>query len=370
MNKQIKVPFAVFEPMHEEIRAELRQAFEQVMDNSYYIHGEECRLFEQEFALYCGTKFCVGVGNGLEALALIMRAMDIGEGDEVIVPSNTFIATVLAVSHVGAMPIFVEPDISTYNIDPCLIEKKITAKTKAVIAVHLQGRPADMDSILEIAGKYKLKVIEDAAQAHGAKYKGNRVGNLGDAAGFSFYPGKNLGALGDGGCVTTNDEELAKKVRALSNYGSEIKYHHIYQGGNSRLDEMQAAFLRVKLKYLDKWNCVRREIARRYLEKIKNPLIVLPLESTKDYEHIYHIFAIRCPARDKIEEYLNRHGIGTVRHYPIPIHLQEAYRELGILEGELPIAEEISRTIVSIPMFYGMTEEQIEYVIKVLNGWR
>lgn len=367
MRKQRKIPFASFEAMHTEIRDELDQAYKQVMDSSYFIRGEQCRLFEEEFASYCDAKFCIGVGNGLAALTLILRAMEIGAGDEVIVPSNTFIATALAVSFAGAVPVFVEPDICTYNIDVRLIEEKITKKTKAMMAVHLQGRPADMDAICAIAKKYDLNVIEDAAQAHGARYKGRRVGALGDAAGFSFYPGKNLGALGDGGCVTTNDPVLAERVRALSNYGSDYKYHHIYQGVNSRLDEMQAAFLRVKLKCLDKWNRTRQNIAGRYHDGLEQSMFTLPLMSTEEYEHIYHVFAIRCLQRDELESYLYEHGIGTVKHYPVPIHRQEAYRGLNIAEGVLPVAEEISRTILSIPMYYGMTQEEVSYVIEVLN---
>ena len=242
----MKVPFATFEPMHNEIRKELDEAYKRVMDSNYFIQGNECKQFEQEFADYCGAKHCVGVATGLDAIYLILKAMDIKTGDEVIVPSNTFIATALAVSYTGATPVFVEPEIDTYNIDVTRIEEKITPNTKAIIAVHLQGRPADMDAVNEIAKKHGLKVLEDAAQAHGTKYKGRRVGALSDAAAFSFYPGKNLGALGDGGCVVTNDDDIASKVRALGNYGSDYKYHHIYQGTNSRLDEMQAAFLRVE----------------------------------------------------------------------------------------------------------------------------
>ena len=243
----MKIPFATFQTMHNEIRKSLDSAYKKVIESNYFIQGEECKNFEREFAEYCETKYCIGVGNGLDALFLILKALNIHQGDEVIVPSNTYIATALAVSYVDATPIFVEPDISTYNINPDLIEKKITSRTKAIIAVHLQGRAADMDRINEIAKKYNLYVIEDAAQAHGVLYKGKRVGSFGDAAGFSFYPGKNLGALGDGGCVVTNNEDIAKKVRALGNYGSDYKYHHIYKGNNSRLDELQAAFLRCKL---------------------------------------------------------------------------------------------------------------------------
>lgn len=363
----MKVPFVSFAPMHSEIRTELDDAYSRVIDKNYFIHGEECTLFEEEFAEFCGAKYCVGVANGLDALFLILKAMGISSGDEVIVPSNTYIATALAVSNTGALPVFVEPDINTYNIDVNRIEEKITSRTKAIIAVHLQGRAADMDEINRIAKKHNLRVIEDAAQAHGARYKGRRVGSLSDAAGFSFYPGKNLGALGDGGCITTNNKELADKVRALGNYGSDYKYHHIYKGVNSRLDELQAAFLREKLKKLDKWNNKRREIANIYLNQIKNPNIALPLKSDNIFEHIYHVFVIRCKERDKLEEYLNERGIGTVKHYPIPMHRQLAYKDLEICEGELPIAEEISRTVLSLPMYYGMTDEEVQYVIKSVN---
>lgn len=365
----MKIPFATFVPMHEEIRGELDQAYERVMNRSIFIQGEECGQFEKNFAEYCGAGYCIGVASGLDALYLILLALGIGPGDEVIVPSNTFIATALAVSHVGAEPVFVEPVLENYNMDVSGIEEKITDRTKAVIAVHLQGRAADMDAINEIAGKYRLKVIEDAAQAHGALYKGKRVGTLSDAAGFSFYPGKNLGAFGDGGCITTNDKGLADKVRSLGNYGSDYKYHHIYRGVNSRLDELQAAFLNVKLKYLDKWNRARQEIASRYLSGITNPLISLPVPSSDEYMHIYHVFAIRCEKRDELEAYLSEHGIGTVKHYPIPIHRQEAYEPLQIPEGALPVAEEISRTILSIPMYYGMTEQEVRYVIETINGF-
>lgn len=363
----MKVPFVSFAPMHSEIRTELDDAYSRVIDKNYFIHGEECTLFEEEFAEFCGAKYCVGVANGLDALFLILKAMGISSGDEVIVPSNTYIATALAVSNTGALPVFVEPDINTYNIDVNCIEQKITSRTKAIIAVHLQGRAADMDEINRIAQKHNLRVIEDAAQAHGARYKGKRVGSIGDAAGFSFYPGKNLGALGDGGCVTTNDKEIADRVRSLGNYGSDYKYHHIYKGVNSRLDELQAAFLNVKLDKLDYWNEERRKIAEKYFAGITNPLVTLPLKSDDVFEHIYHVFVIRCKERDKLEEYLNSKGIGTVKHYPIPMHRQLAYKDLGIGEGELPIAEEISRTVLSLPMYYGMTDEEIQYVVKNIN---
>lgn len=363
----MKVAFATVAPMHKEIRSELDMAYQQVLDQAWFIQGQECEKFEKKYAEYIGTQYCVGVATGLDAIFLILRAMGIGEGDEVILPSNTFIATALAVSYTGAIPVFVEPEIETYNINVHRIEEKITTKTKAIIAVHLQGRTADMDMIREIAEKYELKVIEDAAQAHGSRYKGKIAGSISDAAAFSFYPGKNLGALGDGGCITTDNKEIANKVRSLGNYGSDYKYHHIYKGVNSRLDEIQAAFLRVKLKYLDKWNTERRRIAHRYLNEIMNPAIRLPLESTNEYEHIYHIFAIRCNKRDELEKYLIEKEIGVMKHYPIPMHMQQAYEDLGIREGELPIAEEISKTILSIPIYYGMTDEEISYVIQILN---
>lgn len=367
--KRMTVPFASFRPMHNEVREQLDKAYQMTMERSNFIQGCECKAFEEEFASYCESKYCVGVANGLDALFLILKAYGIGIGDEVIVPSNTYIATALAVTYVGATPVFVEPDISTYNINPELIEKAITEKTKAIIAVHLQGRAADMDSIIKISEKYHLKVIEDAAQAHGVRYKGKRVGSLGDAAGFSFYPGKNLGAMGDAGAVVTNDKELADKIRALGNYGSDYKYHHIYQGTNSRLDELQAAFLRVKLKNLDKWNCARNQIAKKYFEGINNSEITLPLQPDNVYEHIYHVFVIRCDRRDELETYLNENGVGTVKHYPIPMHLQPCYADLNIEKGSYPVAEEISRTVLSIPMYYGMTDEEIEYVIDLLNNF-
>ena len=363
------IPFVSFGPMHNEIREELDKAYSRVMDKNIFIQGEECSKFEDEFANYIGSKFCIGVATGLDAIYLILKAMEIGVGDEVIVPSNTFIATALAVSYTGATPVFVEPDIATYNIDVKQIEEKITDRTKAIIAVHLQGRAADMDAIREIANRYELKVVEDAAQAHGAKYKGAKIGTMSDAAAFSFYPGKNLGALGDGGCVTTNNEEIANKVRALGNYGSDYKYHHIYQGTNSRLDELQAAFLRVKLTKLDKWNESRRKIAERYFNEIRNPLIKLPVASDEIYEHVYHVFVVRCDRRDELEDYLKDNGIGTVKHYPTPMHLQPAYECLNMREGELPIAEEISNTVLSLPLYYGMTDEEVSYVIDVINNF-
>lgn len=367
--KMMKIPFVSFEKMHDEIKDALKNAFENVLNSNWFIQGKEVELFEQEFAKYCGAKYCVGVGNGLDALLLILKAYGITEGDEIIVPSNTYIATALAVSYVGATPVFVEPEEETFNINPSLIEEKITDKTKAIIIVHLYGQPSKIEEIRKIAVKYNLKVIEDSAQAHGATYKGIKTGNLGDAAGFSFYPGKNLGALGDAGAVVTNDKDLADKVRALGNYGSDYKYHHIYKGNNSRLDEMQAAFLRVKLARLDIWNEERNRIAKRYMTEITNPAIELPV-ICPDMTHVFHIFGIRCERRDELEKYLNEHGIGTNKHYPIPMHLQGAYKDLNIAEGELPIAEHLSETELSIPMYYGMTDEEITYVIDIINEWK
>lgn len=365
----MKIPFSTVNRVHEGIRGELDDAYRRVMDKGWYIRGRECESFEEEFAKYIGTDYCIGVASGLDALSLIMSALGVGEGDEVIIPSNTFIATALAVSSVGAKPVFVDPNIDDYNIDVTRIEEKITEKTCAIIAVHLQGRAADMNAINQIAAKHGLKVIEDAAQAHGTKYNGCSVGTMSCAAAFSFYPGKNLGALGDAGCVVTSDKVIADKVRMLGNYGSEIKYHHIHKGVNSRLDEMQSAFLRVKLKYLDEWNRERQNIAKKYFQKICNPFIVLPPECSEKFEHIYHVFAIRCTRRDELEQMLVQNGIETVKHYPIPIPFQKAYGEYGAVKGDYPVAEEISDTILSIPMFCGMTDEEIKYVTDVINSF-
>lgn len=362
------VPFVSFLPLEKRLSSEINMAFLRVLNNSWYIGGEEDAAFEEEFAEYVGTKYCVGCGNGLDALVLILKAMDIGEGDEVIVPSNTFIATALAVSYCGATPIFVEPIMDYYTIDPSLIESKITCKTKAIIVVHLYGQCAIMDSISEIAQKYNLKIVEDAAQAHGATYKGQRAGSFGDAAGFSFYPGKNLGALGDAGCVTTNNKVLADKIRSLSNYGSDYKYHHIYMGQNTRLDEIQAAFLRAKLEVLEETNEDRKRIAKRYITEISNEKVILP-KVMDECEHVWHVFAIRCAERDKLATYLKKCGVMTNCHYPIPIHLQEAYLQLHIGKGNLPIAEEISETELSLPLYYGMTDEEVSIVIDSINSF-
>lgn len=364
----MNVPFVSFKPLEKELDADLRAAFERVYQRSWYIEGQEDEAFEKAFAAYCGTEHCVGCGNGLDALMLVLKALGVGEGDEVLVPSNTYIATALAVTYTGATPVFVEPDIRTYDLDPARLEAALTPKTKAVMPVHLYGQPCDMDPIMAFAKAHGLFVVEDCAQAHGATYHGQRIGTFGDAAGFSFYPGKNLGALGDAGAVVTNNRDLAEKVRALGNYGSDYKYHHVYQGNNSRLDELQAAFLVAKLPHLDRMNQDRRRIAARYLDEIHNSQLILPyiLPGT---EPVWHIFAVRCRKRDELVAYLAGKGIATNKHYPIPMHLQGAYASLGIPKGTLPIAEEISATQLSLPMFYGMTEDEVSYVVDALNAF-
>lgn len=360
------IPFLDLKTPHFELRTELENAFDRTLNSGWYIHGNECKLFEQEFAAYCEAQHCIGVGNGLDALHLILRAYGIGEGDEVIVPSNTYIATWLAASYAGATPVPVEPDARTYNIDPALIEAAITPRTKAIMAVHLYGQPADMDPINAIAQKHGLKVIEDAAQAHGARYKGRRVGTLGDAAGFSFYPGKNLGAIGDGGAVTTNDAALAQKVRELGNYGSKVKYHNEVKGYNSRLDELQAAFLREKLKVLDAWNEKRKHIAADYLQQLDGNKLGLPY--VPEWANpVWHLFVVRTSRRDALQASLATHGIGTMIHYPIPPHLQPAYAELNIKKGSLPIAEAIHEEVLSLPMGPTMDLVQVGAVTQAVG---
>ena len=364
----MNIPFVSFKPMERELDADLRAAFERVYQRSWYIEGEEDAAFEKAFADYCGVEHCIGCGNGLDALMLALKALGVGAGDEVLVPSNTYIATALAVTYTGATPVFVEPDIRTYNIDPMRLEAALTERTKAVMPVHLYGQSCDMGPIMAFAKKHGLYVVEDCAQAHGATYNGRKIGTFGDAAGFSFYPGKNLGALGDAGATVTNNKTLADKIRALGNYGSDYKYHHVYQGNNSRLDELQAAFLAAKLPHLERMNAERRRIADRYLAEVHNEQIVLPyvLPGT---EPVWHIFAVRCQKRDELTAYLAEKGISTNKHYPIPIHLQGAYASLHIPQGALPIAEEISATQLSLPMYYGMTDNEVSYVIDALNGF-
>ena len=365
----MNIPFMSLEHVQDELDGELREAFERVYKSCHYVAFNEGLGFEKEFAEYCGRKYAAGCNSGLDALMLLLKAMGIGAGDEVLVPSNTYIATALAVSYTGATPVFVEPDIRTYNIDPERIKEKITDKTKAMMIVHLYGQPCDMDPIMAIAGKYNIRIVEDCAQAHGARYKGKRIGSFGDAAGFSFYPGKNLGAFGDAGAAVADDEEIINKMKALRNYGSDYKYHHIYKGYNTRLDEIQAAILRAKLPHLDRMNRYRSDVAKKYLEGISNPLIKLPYVIS-DAEPVWHLFAIRCDRRSDLETYLKDNGIETIKHYPTPMHLQGAYKDMNLSEGSLPVAEEISKTELSLPMFYGITDEQVDYIIDKLNNFK
>lgn len=352
----MKIDFLNIAHLHEPIRIELDIAYKRVMDSGWFIMGPELEGFEAEFAAYSNVKHCIGVGNGLDALHLLLRAYDIGPGDEVIVPSNTFIATWLAVSQCGATPVAVEPDINTHNINPSLINDAITARTKAIIAVHLYGQPADMDPINELAQKNGLIVIEDAAQAQGAMYKGRRVGSLGNAAGTSFYPGKNLGALGDGGAVLTNDDAVADKVRRLSNYGSSIKYQHDLAGYNTRLDEIQAAFLREKLKVLDAWNTKRKAIAKLYSELLNSTDCIVPL--VPEYaDPVWHLYVIRSKQRDELKTYLEKQGVSTVIHYPIPPHKQACYSEFA--SQSLPIAELLAEEVLSLPISPYIGEDDI-----------
>ncbi len=355
------IPFLDLKAPYAELKNDLDAAYRRVMESGWYILGAEVEAFESEFASYCGSDYCIGVGNGLDALHLILRAMDIGPDDEVIVPANTYIATWLAVSYAGATPVPVEPNGSTYNMNPDLIEAAITPRTKAIMAVHLYGQPAQMDRICEIANKYELRVIEDAAQAHGAKFNGRRAGSLGDAAGFSFYPGKNLGALGDGGAVTTNDRKLADRIRMLRNYGSEIKYHNEVKGYNSRLDELQAAFLRVKLGHLDIWNKHRVTIANQYSKALEKCTLCLPF--VPDHiDPVWHLYVIRTEVRNRMRDHLHTMGIGTMIHYPIPPHLQPAYAGMGIVAGSLPITENIHREVLSLPMGPHISSDMVQAV--------
>ena len=352
--------------INEQYREQIDARIKNVLDSGWYLLGKEDEQFEEHFAQYCGTKYCVSCGNGLDALTLIIKAYGFGKGDEIIVPANTYIASILSISYNGCTPVLIEPDINTYNINPDLIEEKITDKTKAIMVVHLYGQSVQMDKIWELAKKYNLKIIEDSAQAHGAIYNAKRTGNLGDASGFSFYPGKNLGCLGDGGAVTTNDKELADKIRALRNYGSNIKYHNIYQGVNSRLDELQAAVLDAKLPYLDKDNQRRREIAEYYLKNIKNDKIILR-KPYNEKANVWHIFPVRTGNRDDFQQYLKENDIQTLIHYPIPPHKQPCYAEWNDLN--LPVTEEIHNTIISLPISPVMTDSEAEKVVKVINKY-
>lgn len=352
--------------INEQYRNEIDEKINQVLDSGWYLLGQQDELFEKHFAEFCGTKHCIGCANGLDALNLIIKGFGFSKGDEIIVPANTYIASILAISMNEATPVLVEPDINTYNINPDLIEDKITDKTKAIMVVHLYGQAVQMDKIWELAKKYNLKIIEDSAQAHGAYYKNKRVGNLGDASGFSFYPGKNLGCMGDGGCITTNDDKLAEKIRALRNYGSHKKYCNLYKGINSRLDEIQAGILDVKLPYLDKDNQKRRQIAQYYLDNIKNEKIILK-KSYNNLANVWHIFPVRTNNRDRLQEHLKENDIQTLIHYPTPPHKQEAYKEWNNLS--FPVTEEIHKTILSLPISPVMTDEEIKKVVEVINAF-
>lgn len=360
------VPFLDLSRLHQSIREPLDEAYRRVMDSGWFIMGPELEAFESEFAAYSEVKHCIGVGNGLEALHLLLLAYGIGPGDEVIVPSNTFIATWLAVSQCGATPVPVEPDVKTQNIDPALVVAAITPRTRAIMPVHLYGQPADMDPINEIAVKYGLIVIEDAAQAQGARYKGRRAGSLGHAAGTSFYPGKNLGALGDGGAVLTNDDAIAEKVRQLRNYGSKVKYQHDLAGYNSRLDEIQAAFLRVKLAELDEWNAKRREIAATYSSLLDGCDCVLPFVP-EFAEPVWHLYVIRSKQRNALKAHLEQQGISTVIHYPIPPQMQACYPQYESYRQ--PVAEMLAGEVLSLPMSPDLLETEIERVCKAVKGF-
>lgn len=352
--------------INEQYRVDIDARIKDVLDSGWYLQGKQNDTFCQNFANYCGTKYALGVANGLDALHLIIKAYDFDAGDEIIVPANTYIASILAISQNGCTPVLVEPNIDTYNIDPDLIEAKITDKTKAILLVHLYGQAVEMEKIWQLAKKYNLKIIEDAAQAHGAIYQGRRVGNLGDAAGFSFYPGKNLGCMGDGGGITTNDEALYTKLKALANYGSHIKYQNLYKGVNSRLDEIQAAILDVKLKGLDSDNEIRRKIAKRYLQEIDNDAVVLP-RSYNDNAHVWHVFVVRTSRRDEFQKYLAARGIQTLIHYPTPPHHQPAYSELSGLS--LPITEAIHQGVISLPISPVMSNKEVDQVIEAVNAY-
>lgn len=361
------IKFLDLKKVNEQYRKEIDEAIKNVLDSGWYLLGENCKRFEENFAKYCGVNHCISCANGLDALHLIINAYGFGPKDEIIVPANTYIASILAITRNGCTPILVEPDIKTYNINSDLIEEKITPNTKAIMVVHLYGQAVQMEKIWALAKKYNLKIIEDSAQAHGAIYKGKRTGSLGDASGFSFYPGKNLGCLGDGGCITTNDSELANKLTALRNYGSHEKYKNIYKGFNSRLDEIQAAVLDVKLKNLDNDNQKRREIAKYYSENIKNSELILP-EIYDENTHVWHIYPIRTQNRNKLQEYLKENNIESIIHYPIPPHKQAAYKELNNLS--LPITEEIHKTVLSIAISPVLEYNDVEKIVEILNEFK
>jgi dTDP-4-amino-4,6-dideoxygalactose transaminase len=366
LKRKKMIPFLDLKSINAQYREQLIDACKRVIDSGWYISGNELKQFENEYAAYCESQHCVGVANGLEALTLTLRAWGIGPGDEVIVPSNTYIATWLAVTQVGAIPVPVEPNIETYNIDPEKVEAAITPKTRAIIAVHLYGQPADLAPILAVARRHGIRVLEDGAQAHGAKYQNKRIGFHGDAVAWSFYPGKNLGALGDAGAVTTNDPDLADRIRVLGNYGSRVKYHNEVQGFNSRLDELQAALLRVKLRGLDEGNRHRTHIAKYYLDGLSGLDLVLPTVPAFA-DPVWHLFVIRHRQRDALAKFLMDKGIGTMIHYPVPPHLQPAYAGMNLKSGALPIAETIHREVLSLPLGPTQTPEDTLYVIDTIK---
>lgn len=361
------IKFLDLQKINLQYQNEIEEALLRVYRSGWYLLGTEVESFEKSLAMFCGAKNAIGVANGLDALRLILKAyIEMGVmqvGDEVIVPANTYIASILAITDNKLVPVLVEPDMNTYNLDFDKIEEKITKKTKAIMVVHLYGRVCWSDQLLEIAKKHHLKIIEDNAQAIGAAWNGTKTGNLGDAAGFSFYPGKNLGAIGDGGAVTTNDDDLARIVRALGNYGSNEKYVNTYQGLNSRLDEIQAAVLNVKLKYLDKENAQRQAIAKYYIENIKCDTIILPETPPNPKEHVWHLFVIRTQEREKLQKFLSENGVQTLIHYPIPPHLQKAYYPLGFKKGNFPLAEEIANACLSLPLWQGMLPAQLDVLV-------
>ncbi len=373
------IPFLDLGAAYHELQSEIDPAVARALASGHYIGGPEVEAFEAEYAIYCGAAQAVGVANGLDALHLALRAMDVGPGDEVIVPSNTYIATWLAVSQCGATPVPVEPDARTYNIDPALIEAAITPRTKVILPVHLYGQPADMDRILAIARKHGLRVLEDGAQAHGARYKGQRLGAHGDAVAWSFYPGKNLGAMGDGGAVTTNDAQLADRIRVLRNYGSRVKYVNDIQGYNSRLDPLQAAILRVKLAHLDEWNARRKAIAARYHSALGDVIASEARQSTNSFtlphvpewaEPVWHLYVVQHSQRDALIKHMGDAGIGTLIHYPIPPHLQQAYAPAGYLQGKFPIAEQIANQCLSLPIGPHASAEQVDQVMSALIAFK
>lgn len=365
----MKVPFLSFDGQHPPIKQEILRAIERVFDSNWYVLGQEVSTFEDAFAAYNQTTYCVGVANGLDALFIALKVLGVGFADEVIVPSNTYIATWLAVSMTGAMPVPVEPDWDTYNLDASKVEQSITSKTKAIIPVHLYGQACQMNAIMAIAQRHNLWIVEDNAQAQGASFDGKPTGSFGHASGTSFYPGKNLGALGDAGAITTSDATLDKAIRTFRNYGSQQKYYNKIKGNNSRLDELQAAVLKVKLLHLNEWNTERQQIAIWYNERLSSIAGIITPKVAPKAAHVYHLYVIRCRERDQLQAHLHQHGIGTLIHYPLPPHLQEAYQDLGYQLGDFPIAEQLAQTMLSLPMYPGLTERNVDYVCEIIRAF-